>query len=460
MKKTVIIGVLFSVFLGVLNAGQSKNKFNSWDNAGKPSDYNFENSFEPEYSAVLVLDNEEKIIENQTITSEKADELCVLAKNGAKVTFKNCKFIKTGSPDKKTASGNMPPKHPENSAFELSSEKTDKKGRPVPPEIKNMKDKEMALPPEMNGDMNQLGPGSSEDNYNFYGMNSAVVACGEGTQIILENCTIETAADFANAVFSTKKAEITVKNIQINTLKDSSRGLFSTMDGNIYAEGKILIDTKGAHCAPIATDRGGGTVIVKSINTEESYVHSSGDGSPCIYSTGKIVVENLKGDAEISQAVVIEGKNSVYLKDSVLTGNDKNYGGIMLYQSTSGDAEDGTCVLTMENTVVQDKGGISMFLVTNTTAQVDLDNCRLLNKDGTELSSEDTVVLCKNCNTEERLWGKAGSNGGQAYITVNNQKLTGSLCAKEKDSFIQIKASDKKNVSLKKLKGNGKTSIK
>lgn len=441
MKKTVIIGVLCSALLGMLYAEDIK-----------PGAPNFENSFEPEYSAVLVVDGEEKVIENQTITSSKADELCVLAKNGAKVTFRNCKFIKTGSPDIKADSGNKPPKLPEDSDSQFNR-------KPAPPKMGDMKKME---PPEMNGNMNQMGPGpgSSEDNYNFYGMNSAVVACGEGTQVILENCTVETNADFANAVFATKQAEITVKDIQINTAKDSSRGLFSTMDGKIYAEGKIRIDTKGAHCAPIATDRGGGTVIVKSINTEESYVHSSGDGSPCIYSTGKIVVENLKGDAEISQAVVIEGKNSVDIKDSILSGNDKNYGGIMLYQSTSGDTEDGTCVLTMQNTVLQDKGGVSMFLVTNTTAQVNLDNCRLLNKDGNELSSDAPVVLCKNCNTEERHWGKAGSNGGQAYVTVNNQNFAGSLCAKEKDSFIQIKSFNKKNAALKKLKGNGKITIK
>lgn len=55
---------------------------------------------------------------------------------------------------------------------------------------------------------------------------------------------------------------------------------------------------------------------------------------------------------------------------------------------------------------------------------------------------------------------KADSNGGQAYVTVNNQNFAGSLCAKEKDSLIQVKSSRKKNTTLKKLKGNGKITIK
>lgn len=77
MKKTVIIGVLCSALLGMLYAEDIK-----------PGAPNFENSFEPEYSAVLVVDSEEKVIENQTITSSKADS------NGgqAYVTVNNQKF--------------------------------------------------------------------------------------------------------------------------------------------------------------------------------------------------------------------------------------------------------------------------------------------------------------------------------------------------------------------------------
>ena len=127
----------------------------------------------------------------------------------------------------------------------------------------------------------------------------------------------------------------------------------------------------------------------------------------------------------------------------------------MLYQSMSGDAEEGKCTLTLEDTSIQDNGGISMFLITNTTAEVYVKNCKFLNSKGKELSESDTAVLCKNCNTKERQWGKEGSNGGKVYLNFENQALSGKICAAEKDSFIQVADSKNSALKLKKQKGKG-----
>ena len=90
-------------------------------------------------------------------------------------------------------------------------------------------------------------------------------------------------------MFSTAGATANVSNVQITTTGNSSRGVYATYEGIINAD-HLDITTSGAHCAPRATDRGGGYVTVTN-----STVQCSGDGSPCIYSTGEIVVDNVKG---------------------------------------------------------------------------------------------------------------------------------------------------------------------
>lgn len=452
MKKSVLL-TLIAAFLCVNLTAQPFNQKEpperpDFTNKARPD---FEQKKEIQYKATFVVDNEEIVIENQEIVSDKANELCVLVKNGGKATFRNCTFIKTGSPEIKSQRPDNPPPEMDRDFDKM-----------MPPPSDNgmgMKKLDVKMPNDgKRPEMKQM-PGNEDDNYNFYGINSAVLATGEGSIIILEDCTVKTDAEFANAIFATNKASIQIKNIIITTKQNSSRGLFATMAGKINAEGIISIKTTGAHCAALATDRGGGDVIVKGISTAKCYVQTFGDGSPCIYSTGNIIAENLRGDAEMSQAIVIEGKNLVSVSDSILSGKDKNYGGIMLYQSTSGDAAEGTCELKLKNTTIQDKGTASMFLVTNTEAELHLENCIFLNAEGNKLKAKDIFILCKNCNTKQRQWGKEGSNGGKAYFYFKNQSVEGIACATENESVIKIVESDNSQINLKKHKGKGKCNL-
>ncbi|MGX8688507.1 MAG: hypothetical protein ACSW8K_11990, partial [bacterium] len=83
---------------------------------------------------------------------------------------------------------------------------------------------------------------------------------------------------------------------------------------------------------------------------------TSGTGSPVIYSTADITVSDAYLESTASQGVVVEGKNSVTLKDVTLAAdnNTKNsdksdtYQAVMIYQSMSGDADTGTSSFTME----------------------------------------------------------------------------------------------------------------
>ena len=177
--------------------------------------------------------------------------------------------------------------------------------------------------------------------------------------------------------------EATIKNVKITTHSDKSRGLDATYKGKINAE-NVIINTDGQSCAALATDRGEGEVHVKNSEINTGVSKTSGRGSPLIYSTGNITVDNTKGTSYVSQIACIEGKNSIEVTNSDLAGYSEgnrkdgdNYvdlGGIFIYQSMSGDADVGTSLFTAKDsklTIPQESSVYKeapMFHVTNTKA--------------------------------------------------------------------------------------------
>lgn len=256
----------------------------------------------------------------------------------------------------------------------------------------------------------KTGDTTNTDSSNFYGLNAAV-AVQQGSTAKITGGTIVTDSEGSNAVFATgENAKITVSGMKIYTKSNSSRGLDATYGGSITAS-DMYIKTLGAHCAPVATDRGGGTIVVS-----DSKLFASGDGSPCIYSTGDITAENCSGKATGSQLAVVEGKNSITLKDCTLIGAGKN--GVMLYQSTSGDAAVGTAVFTSEDSTLKTTSDGPMFYITNTDAVINLKNTKLIFSSG---------VLLNAAGNNTNNWGKSGSNGGNVTLNTDSQTLKGDI---------------------------------
>ena len=254
------------------------------------------------------------------------------------------------------------------------------------------------------------------DDYNFYGINSVILVVGEGSSAEITDCTITSDCSGANAVFSTAGATADVSNVQITTSGNSSRGVYATYEGTINAD-HVDITTSGAHCAPIATDRGGGYVTVTN-----STVQCSGDGSPCIYSTGEIVVENVVGVSAGAQAAVIEGKNSITMTNCDFTVSGGN-NGVMLYQSMSGDAADkdataSTSTLTMSGTTIRNNTDGAMFYITNTTSVIELNG-------GNTLESANGQLV----NAATGRWGSDGSNGGNLSLNITGDSISDSITA-------------------------------
>lgn len=289
------------------------------------------------------------------------------------------------------------------------------------------------------GDASNAG----SDDYNFYGLNSAIVVVGSTSSATINNVKITATSEGSNAVFATDNAKITINKVNIKTTSNSARGLDATYGGSISAK-NITINTAGQHSAALATDRGGGTVKVKG---SKNVLNTTGADSPCIYSTGSISVTNATGTAKASEVAVIEGKNTISIKDSKLTtdsGSSNGNYGMMVYQSMSGDAADSdsannVATLDIKDSEIINKGSGALLYVTNTTANVNVSHSTLTNKTSTNLISAATG-----------RWGDNGSNGGNLNFSSIGSKLKGSISADDISSI---------NVSLtKKSKYIGATS--
>lgn len=272
--------------------------------------------------------------------------------------------------------------------------------------------------------ISKSGDSSNTENSEFYGLNAAVLVQKE-SEATIKNTTIKTSATGANAIFSTgENATLNVNNTKITTTGDSSRGLDATYGGTINAN-KVTITTSGQHCAAVATDRGEGTVTVKN-----SILNTNGKGSPCVYSTGTISVSDSKGTATNSSCAVIEGKNSITLNNTKLT----SYGvgrvddgidncGVMIYQSMSGDASEGTGTFSATDSTltISKKSKVyetsPMFFITNTDAVINLENTKL------NYGSNQLVTVSGN----DGEWGSQGSNGGNLTLNATNQTLNGNI---------------------------------
>lgn len=275
--------------------------------------------------------------------------------------------------------------------------------------------------------MKEEGTSSSTESGDFYGMNAALLATG-GARVTIEDSSVHSAAPNGNGLFSYGKGTgIFAKNVTITTEGSHSGGLQTTGGALMEAE-NVTVSTAGNSSAAIRSDRGGGTVLVKG-----GTFRTEGYGSPAIYSTADISIEGADLSASRSEGAVIEGKNSIALKNCRMEGNmadtrlmgkelikEENVHTVMIYQSMSGDAEEGTSAFSMEGgSLLSHKGDV--FYVTNTDCTIHLDNAKIQNED------PEGVLLRVSGNSGSRGWGKAGANGGRARFTVPNQQMEGNI---------------------------------
>lgn len=273
--------------------------------------------------------------------------------------------------------------------------------------------------------LEKSGDDTNGDNCNFYGVNSVLLATGDGSTAKVENSKLSATSEGSNAIFATDGATVYANGDTITTSAGNSRGLDATYGGTIIAN-EMGISTQGDHCASIATDRGGGNISVTN-----STLSTAGSGSPLLYSTGDIEVSDVTGTATGSQIAGMEGLNTILINNSTLsstitdkTASDPVANAVIIYQSTSGDAESTTgeaaTFQAVGSTLSSAIQSGAFFYVTNTTANILLQ--------GTTLDYDSSAAnLIQVEGNDSNSWGTAGSNGGTATLTLADEDVKGNV---------------------------------
>lgn len=291
-------------------------------------------------------------------------------------------------------------------------------------------DEEVTL---VNPNVTKAGDSDGGDSCNFYGLNAAVLAKG-GTTLTISGGTVTSDASGANGVFSYggnggrngaagDGTTVNISDTVITTSGDGSGGIMTTGGGTTNAS-NLTVTTCGRSSAAIRTDRGGGTV-----NVDGGTYTSNGLGSPAIYSTAAITVQNAALVSNLSEGVCIEGMNTITLTNCDLTANNTQCNGnatfldtIMIYQSMSGDADSGTSAFTMSGGSLTSKSG-HVFHVTNTHAVITLNDMQIVNDD----SNNVLLSVCDDgwsgAENNAELYATAQSISG-IILVGSNSKLT------------------------------------
>ena len=256
------------------------------------------------------------------------------------------------------------------------------------------------------------------DNASFYGVGAAVLA-KDGT-VLVNGSEITTDASGGTGIFSYGDSTVYVKDTTISTEQGTSGGIHAAGGGTLYAW-DLTVETQGGSSAAIRSDRGSGTMVIDG----GSYT-SNGSGSPAIYSTADISVHGARLEATNSEAICIEGLNSIRLYDCDLTGNmpDDSQNdctwNVILYQSMSGDSEEGNSTFEMIGGTLTAKNG-GMFYTTNTESTFILKDVEITYAD------ENDFFLKATGNANSRGWGSSGSKGADCTFTAISQGMEGNV---------------------------------
>ena len=256
------------------------------------------------------------------------------------------------------------------------------------------------------------------DNSSFYGVGAALLATG-GT-LTVSDVVIDTDSAGGAGVFSYGDGVVQVYDSTIHTAQGTSGGIHVAGGGKLYAE-NLTVVTEGASSAAIRSDRGSGTMVVSG----GSYT-SNGSGSPAVYVTADITIRDAELTATGSEALCLEGLNTVRLYNCTLIGDmpdldqNDNTWTVILYQSMSGDSQIGQGSFTMDGgQLISENGGL--FYTTNTESVFVLRDV-----DITAAEDSEYFLRCTG-NSNARGWGSAGANGADCTFTGISQTMNGDV---------------------------------
>lgn len=253
------------------------------------------------------------------------------------------------------------------------------------------------------------------------GSRSSGVHAGRKGSATLSNVSIDTNLAEGKGLSAIGKGSsiIMVKGI-ITTNGGSSHGVFVSGGGAVSLK-DVSITTKGVHSSTLATDTGGGTIVV-----EGGIYTASGKYSAGIYSTGDIRASNAIFKSEIDSATVMEYGSKITLDNTSLWSGKK--AAVMIFQSMDSSGDISKYKMT-GGEITSVEGPI--FYITNTTATIDLK--------GVKLSGVSRELL-------KAIKGDWGSDvaaakpirGGTVTFTADEQTLPGDIVMDGDSSIMAI----------------------
>jgi len=268
---------------------------------------------------------------------------------------------------------------------------------------------------------------TSTDDASFYGVNAVLLAQPkdrkEGSAVInSSHNTIKGSGRGANGIFAYGNGVVNTSYDNIYQTGGNARGMLCSGGGTINVVADTVVTMAGsASC--IATDRGGGT-----INIDGGLYTCNGANSAGLYSTGIINAKNATFISNGGEMIVIEGTNYINTENCHFTSK-KDKWGVLLYQSFSGDADEGDeATLSMKGGSLTYEGKkTGMFYNTNNRDSLYLNNVELIN-------NSDTLINCKKGG-----WGNRDTarRGGTLGVRCDNQIMKGIVYA-DKNSSIKL----------------------
>ena len=256
------------------------------------------------------------------------------------------------------------------------------------------------------------------DNSSFYGVGAAILTTNGTTSI--SDAKITTDAAGGAGVFSYGTGVTYIADSVISTAENTSGGIHVAGGGTLYAW-DLQVETDGESAAAIRSDRGGGTMVV-----DGGTYTSNGVGSPALYCTADIAVHNAELVATGSEAICMEGLNTIHLYDCDITGNmsdleqNDTTWTIIVYQSMSGDSEVGNSTMQIVGgSLTSENGGL--FYTTNTECNILFSDVDITYADDSEF-----FLMCTG-NNNQRGWGTTGANGSQCTFTAKEQEMQGDV---------------------------------
>ena len=256
------------------------------------------------------------------------------------------------------------------------------------------------------------------DSSSLYGVSAAVLGIQGNTYVTDSEITTDAAG--GAGLFAYGDGTVYASDSTITTTQNTSGGIHAAGGGKLYAW-NLAVKTAGESSAAIRSDRGGGTMVVDGGTYE-----TTGVGSPAVYCTADIAVNNATLTASGSEAICMEGLNTIHLFDCDVTGdmddlsqNDTTWN-VIVYQSMSGDSEVGESTMQMIGGTLTAKNG-GMFYTTNTQCSILLSNVAINN------ASDSEFFLRCTGNNNQRGWGSSGANGSDCTFTAQDQDMEGDV---------------------------------